>query len=306
VGSDGAVYIAGPSIVFKLDASGMLTRIAGSGHYGYSGDGGPARAALLGFPRAVPHDPIDFSDVVGSLATDASGNLYIADFFNNRVRKVTPNGLIFTAAGGGPAFDHTFRWPGGVAVDSTGTLYVTGVYDGLWQITPDSAITALIPNDCGRPQQPGVCVPYGVAADARGKVYVADTGNCRIVAISPDGTIAAVAGDERPSHGLVFTCGFSGDGGPATTAAMNDPYSVAVDTSGNLYIADTYNNRIRKVAKDGVITTVAGRGPSYGFGYKGGYSGDGGPATDAELNLPHGVAVDAAGAIYIADTSGSK
>jgi hypothetical protein len=99
VDNNGNLYIAGPSIVFKVDPSGMLTRIAGNGHNGFSGDGGPATDALLGFPRASANDPIDFWDVVGSLAIDSSGNVYIADFFNNRIRRITSDGTISTVAG---------------------------------------------------------------------------------------------------------------------------------------------------------------------------------------------------------------
>jgi hypothetical protein len=101
VDASGNVYIAGPSIVFKLDSGGMLTRIAGNGRNGYSGDGGLATDALLGFPRAVPNDPIDWGDVMSSPAFDSAGNLYFTDMFNNRVRKVTPDGIITTVAGNG-------------------------------------------------------------------------------------------------------------------------------------------------------------------------------------------------------------
>src|SRR2546425_2489257 len=101
VDATGNVYIAGPSIIFKLDSGGMLKRIAGDGHNGYSGDGGPAAQAELGFPLAVPNDPIDWNDSVGSLNVDSTGNLYVADMFNNRVRKITGDGVISTVAGNG-------------------------------------------------------------------------------------------------------------------------------------------------------------------------------------------------------------
>ena len=272
VDAAGYVYIAGPSIVFKLNASGMLTRIAGNGHNGYSGDGGPATDAVLGFPRATPNDFIDFWDVTANLATDSSGNLYIADFFNNRVRKITPEGVISTLVGDG--FGKPFGWPGGVAVGPAGDVYVVGSFDTVWRETPDGA-TPLMSNNCGHPYALGLCVPYGAATDSNGNVYVADTGNCRVLKRSPDGSITIVAGDGRPSNGFVLTCGYSGDGGQAVPAATSGPYGLAVDAAGNLYLADTYNNRIRKVSSDGIITTVAGRGPSYAFQYKGGYSGDG-------------------------------
>ena len=122
--------------------------------------------------------------------------------------------------------------------------------------------------------------------DAAGNLYIADSGNNSIRKVAPNGTITTVAGNG--------TQGYSGDGGPATSAELNYPYGVAVDAAGNLYIADTSNYRVRKVTPDGTITTVAGNGTE-------GYSGDGGPATSAGLGMPQGVAVDAAGNLYIAD-----
>jgi len=276
VDSTGNVYIAGPSIVFKLDPSGMLTRVAGNGHYGFSGDGGPATDALLGFPRGTPYDPIDFDDIVGSLAADSSGNLYIADFFNNRVRKITGDGVISTVAGAG--FENPFGWPGGVAVDAqTSQVYAAGTFDTLWQLGPGDP-TALMGNNCGHPDVLGLCGPYGVAVDGNENVYVADNLNDRVLKRSPDGNITIFA------------------------TALSGPYGISIDGLGNLYVADTYNNRIVKILPDGTVTTIAGRGPSYGRYYKGGYSGDGGWAIDAELYLPHAVAVDAAGNVYIADS----
>jgi sugar lactone lactonase YvrE len=295
VDNNGNLYIAGPSIVFKVDPSGMLTRIAGNGHNGFSGDGGPATDALLGFPRASANDPIDFWDVVGSLAIDSSGNVYIADFFNNRIRRITSDGTISTVAG--DSFMNPFGWPGGVAVGGGGELYVVASFDTVWRVTPESK-TRLVLNNCGRPGALGLCVPYGVSADGNGNVYVADTGNCRVLGMDIDGNAAIVAGDPRPSISFLLTCGYSGDGGLAVPAALNGPYGVSIDQDGNLYIADTYNHRIRKVSANG-ITTVAGVGSMNGFG---GYSGDNGPAVQAQLNLPHAVAVDLSGNLFIADT----
>jgi sugar lactone lactonase YvrE len=309
----GNVYIAGPAIVFKLDPSGMLTRFAGSGHNGSSGDGGAANRALLGFPRAYAFDSYDFFDVVGGLSADSFGNVYIADFLNSVVRKVAADGSISTVAGngkflstgfgqfgsnnGGQATNAAFGWPSGVAADTTGAFYLTDTYETLWRVAPGGVITAAIGNNCGGSSSPGVCVPYGLATDGQGNVYVADTANCRIQKILPDGTSNTVAG-------VLSTCGYAGDGAAAALAILNDPYGVAADLTGNLYIADTYNNCIRKVTPDGNISTFAGvcsvyQGPFYPSG---GYSGDGGLATTAQLNLPHGVAVDIAGNVYIADT----
>jgi len=311
--SAGNVYIAGPSIVFKLDPSGMLTRFAGSGHNGFSGDGGAASRALLGFPRAYAFDPLDFFDVVGGLSADSFGNVYIADFLNSVVRKVAADGSISTVAGngkffsngfgqygsnnGGQATNAAFGWPSGVAADATGAFYLTDTYETLWRVAPGGVITAAIGNNCGGSSAPGLCVPYGVATDAQGNAYVADTANCRIQMILPDGTTSTVAG-------VLGTCGYAGDGAAAALSNLNGPYGVAVDLTGNIYIADTYNNCIRKVTPDGNIATFAGvcsvyQGPFYPSG---GYSGDGGPAINAQLNLPHGVAVDTTGNVYIGDT----
>jgi sugar lactone lactonase YvrE len=304
----GNVYIAGPSIVYKLDTSGMLTRVAGNGHNGFSGDGVAATQALLGFPRATAYDPIDWNDVIGSITVDGAGNIYLADMFNNRIRKISPDGVISTVAGsgndtptlfkgdGGPATEADLWLPDGIAVDADGRLLIA---DGgnIQQVNTDGTIQSLIGNDCGHHELPGVCAPQGVAVDISGNLYVAD-GYCRVRKIA-FGATALVAGNENPDpRGLVYTCGFSGDGGPAARAAMTNGAALAVDAAGNLYIADTYNNRIRKVSPEGIITTVAGSGPSY----RGSYFGDGGRAIDARLNLPRGLAVDRDGNLYIADS----
>ena len=128
--------------------------------------------------------------------------------------------------------------------------------------------------------------PSGVAVDTAGNLFIADPSNNRVRKVTPGGVISTVAGNG--------TAGFSGDGGPATSAQLNYPTGVAVDAAGNLFIADEANNRVRKVTPGGVISTVAGNGTQ-------GYSGDGGPATSAQLYYPYGVAVDAAGNLFIAD-----
>ncbi len=279
------------------------TRIAGNGTNGDSGDGGPAIDAVLGFPRAFADDPIDFWDVVGNLAVDHFGTVYIADSFNNRVRKLTPDGMISAFAGsgqagnsgdGGLATAATFRETTGVAADGAGNVYVVDSNSRVRKVLPSGVIEA-IPGlgavwGCAEgPSAP--CVPSSAAVDLSGNLYVADTGACRVQKLSSDGRVTTVAGYPSPGGGGA-RCGNGVDGVPATDTLLNGPYGVAVDGFGNIYVADTYNNRIRKISVDGIITTVAG----------GGYSGDGGPATSAALNRPHGVAVDAVGNIYIADT----
>ncbi len=287
----GNVYIGGPSIIFKLDSSGLLTRIAGDGHNGYAGDGGAAVQAELGIPFAYPLDPADWGEAVGNLAADAAGNLYVADMFNNRIRKIALDGSISTIAGdGGPgpfdvhgddgnsALSARLWLPMGVAAGPhDGQLYIADAIS-VRQITPDGVIRSLYSG-----------YSQGLAVDSSGNIYLAE--GCRVRKITPYGTVTRVAG--YYSH-----CGYSGDGGPATAALLTRPYGVAVDSIGNLFIADTYNNRIRKVSTDGIITTIAGSGPPFLRDY----SGDGGPATEAQLSVPHAVAVDTAGNVYIADT----
>jgi sugar lactone lactonase YvrE len=287
----GNLYIADTfnGRIRKVTPAGVITTVAGNGQPGYSGDGGPATAASLAGPWG--------------LAEDAAGNLYIADTGNSRVRKVTPGGTITTAAGngqpgysgdGGPATAASLGSMG-VAVDAAGNLYIADTENHrVRKVTPAGTITALAGNgqyryggDGGPATAASLNGPDGVAVDAVGNLYVADAGNSRIRKVTPAGTITTVAGNGQ--------YGYSGDGGPATAASLSYPDGVAVDAAGNLYIADYANNRVRKVAATGTITTVAGN-EQYG------YSGDGGPATAASLKLPYGVAVDATGNLYIADT----
>jgi sugar lactone lactonase YvrE len=317
----GNVYFSSPNIVFKLDGQGVLTVVAGNGTPGYAGDGGLATDALLNFPSIYPElaaDPIDFGELLGALAVDSVGNLFIADAYNSRVRKVDPNGIITTVAGNGgkgyfgdggdgdQATDAQITWPQGVAVDAAGNLYASSAYGKLRKVTPDGVIATVTSSNCGGGfLDTGLCAPEGMALAASGNLFVAD-GYCRVREVTPDGSVGTVAGaDARPDpqRGMDFTCGYSGDGGPARDAALEGPFGVAANAIGNLYIADTYNNCIRKVDGAGIITTVAG---ACGFYYARGYSGDGGPATSAKLNRPHGVAVDIAGNLYIADTDNNR
>jgi uncharacterized repeat protein (TIGR01451 family) len=292
----GNLYIADSdnNVVRQVSATGVITTVAGNGTGGYSGDGGPAASAELHYPSGV--------------AVDESGNLYIADYDNERIRKVNAaTGVITTVAGngkagysgdGGPATSGELHLPYGVAVDGSGNLYIADIDNE--RIREVSATTGVITTvagdgtkgysgDGGPATSAELSSPKGVAVDASGNLYIADTVNERIREVSATtGVISTVAGDG--------TYGYTGDGGLAISAELHYPEGVAVDASGNLYIADTENLRIREVsAVTGVITTVAGDGVE-------GYSGDGGPATSAELNFPGAVAVDVAGNLYIADT----
>jgi DNA-binding beta-propeller fold protein YncE len=309
----GNLYFSSENIAYMVDATGALFRVAGNGTPGYSGDGGPAGDAALNIPfddyPEIQADFLEYGPLVGGLAADASGNLYIADAYNNRVRKIDSQGIITTVAGGGkgippgdtgPATSASLGWPQGVAVDPSGNLFIA---DGvLRKVTTDGLITGLTDNNCGNTfMGPGLCAPEGVAVAPTGDVYVAD-GYCRVRLVKANGSSLTVAGDDThpDGHGMAFTCGYSGDGGPATMAAMAWPYSVAVDTTGNLYIADTFNDCIRKVDAGGFITRFAGVCGS------GGYSGDGGPAVEARLRRPYGVAVDKSGNVFIADTENHR
>lgn len=226
------------SIVGPVD-----TTIAGSYEAsGESGDGGPATSATLTSP--------------GGLAVDSAGDIFIADTEDNVVREITTNGNIKLVAGDG-----------------------TEGYSG----------------DNGQATSAELDSPQAVAVNAAGDVFIADTYNNVIREVAPNGTISTFAGNG--------TSGYSGDGGQATAAELNMPSGVAVDALGNVYIADSANNVIRRVSITGVITTVAGDyAADQSSGGGGAFSGDGGPATSAQLNSPEGLALDQAGDLFIADT----
>ncbi len=288
VDAAGNLYIADTwnNRVRKVTANGTITTVAGTGTYGYSGDGSPATNAHIRRPRGV--------------AADSAGNFYIAE--NAAVRKVATNGTITTVAGtgtggssgdGGPATAARIEGPRGVAVDGAGNLYIADFSDGrVRRVAANGIITTVAGNggagysgDGGAATGARLYWPTGVAVDAAGNLYIADSGNNRVRTVAAAGTISTLAGNGSA---------YSGDGGPATSAQLNGPWGLAVDASGDVYIAATSDNVIRKVAANGIITTVAGTGTW-------GYSGDDGPATGAQLYEPEGVAVDAAGDIYIAD-----
>ncbi|MGJ5814864.1 DUF3472 domain-containing protein [Paludibaculum fermentans] len=234
--SVGNVYFASQQLhsVFRLSTEGILTRVAGKGEPGFSGDGGSALSAQLNQPQGV--------------ALDAAGNLFIADVANQRIRKVNPEGIIATVAGNGSCCYSGDNGPATIA-------------------------------QLGSPQ--------GVAVDGDNNLFIADSGGARVRKVGPSGIITTFAGSG--------TAGYSGDGGPAVKAQLSYPIAAAVNSSGELYIADSYNHAIRKISSDGTISTVAGTGER-------GYSGDGGPANRAQLNSPNGIALDHAGRLLIADT----
>ena len=275
-----------------LAAVGDITTVAG----GFIGDGDVATGASLNLPEGV--------------AVDASGNLFIADRDNHRIRRMDgAPGVITTVAGngnsgfsgdGGPATSASLNLPRSVAVDASGNLHIADRsnqrirrVDGATGVITTVAGGGSSLGDSGPATSASLNLPRGVAVDASGNLYIADRSNHRIRRVDDaTGVITTVAGT-----GAV---GFSSDGGPATSASLNSPRGVAVDASGNVYIADTNNHRIRRVdGATGVITTVAGDG-TFGF------SGDSDPATSASLGFPRGVAVDASGNLFIADTDNNR
>ena len=261
---------------------------------GNIGDNGPATGALLS-------DPFD-------VAVDTSGNLYIADDQNNRIRRVDSSGNITTVAGtgvsgyggdGGPATEAVLNSPVGVAVDTSGNLYIADSgnhriqrVDTMGTITTVAGTGEQGESGDGGPATAALLSdPFDVAVDTSGNLYIADTRNDKIRRVDTMGIITTVAGTGAG--------GYFGDGGLATNAWVYRPRGVAVDSSGNIYIADTLNDRVRQVDTMGIITTVAGTGES-------GYGGDGGLATAAVLYFPTRVVVDSSGKLYIADTNNSR
>jgi sugar lactone lactonase YvrE len=368
--TSGNLYISSNDAIRKV-VNGVITTIAGagpSGSNGYEGDGGPAIQGLLSLPTSVAVDNAgnvyigssgySFDDArirkvsqgiittaagggseVGDsgpataaqlnapigLALDTAGNLYIADSDNFRVRRVS-NGTITTVAGtgsaftldsgdGGPATDAVFDQPVGIAIDTFGNLLIADASYAIRKVVNGVVNTVVS-------RQPHNDDVFIVAAD--GTIYTADLVLCVIYKIS-NGIVTTVAGNG--------SAGYSGDHGPATSAQLNTPWGLALDSAGNLYIADSHNGAIRKVS-DGIITTVVsgltfpqaltfdGAGDLYicdGFVVRkvsggvmttiagGGSSlGDGGPATRAQLNAPEGIAVDALGRVYIADSNNNR
>jgi len=288
----GNLYIADldNNRIRKVNAAGIITTIAGTGVAGYGGDDSAATAAKLNGPAGV--------------AVDASGNVYIADDYNARIRKVNAAGIITTIAGtggygyggdNGPATAAQLYAPHGIAVDVSGNVYICDdLNDVIRKVNSAGIITTIA--GTGMPGYSGdgnaatnaqLDRPYGIALDISGNIYFTEWNNNCVRKINTAGIINTIAGGNA-------TLGFSGDNGPATAADFHIPIGIAIDNSGNIFIGDSYNNRVRKISSSGIITTYAGIGTE-------GYSGDNGPAIDAELYGPVGVTVDASGNLYIAD-----
>jgi uncharacterized protein (TIGR03437 family) len=301
VDASGTLYIADTfnHRIRSVATGGGIATFAGNGFPGFSGDNNPASGATLLFPTDV--------------AADRQGNILIADQGNNRIRRVA-KGTITTIAGGPADVQVTegffatavrLNGPTGIAVDGAGNVYFAegsiGLGSGLavgdnriWKVGTDGVLTAVAGNglnsfsgDLGPAANAQIDTPAQMAFDGAGNLYFADSKNHRIRKIGINGTVITVAGNALP--------GFAGDAGPATKAELNNPTGVAIDFAGNLYIADTGNNRVRKVYPNGLIGTYAGNGNAALFG-------DGGLATDAALQGPRGLITDFEGNLYIADT----
>ena len=289
----------GHKLIRKVDANGIITTVAGNGNEDYSGDGVAATNTSLSWPTGV--------------GVDASGNVFVADSMNNRVRKVDTNGIITTLAGngsapyagdGGAATSATVSYPTSVALDTFGNLFIADPGNNrIRKVDTNGIITTVAGNgsatyagDAGMATNASLNSPNGVALDALGNLFIADNVNQRVRKVDTNGLITTVAGNGNPAFAGSTYGTYSGDGGPATNAGLSNPVGIIVDASGNLFIGDQSNNRIRRVDTNSIITTVTG----------GGAGGDGSAATNASLNLPYGVALDAVGNLYIADSNNQR
>ena len=261
-----------------------VTTLAGSGTPSFAD--GTGTAAQFYYPHGV--------------AVDSAGTVYVADYNNQRIRKISPSGVVTTLAGSstsgfadGTGTAAQFSSPFGVAVDSAGTVYVAdSANNRIRKISPSGVVTTLAGSGIdGFADGTGAAArfssPSGVAVDSAGTVYVADSANNRIRKISPSGVVTTLAGSGID--------GFADGTGAA--ARFNGPSSVAVDSAGTVYVADTFNNRIRKISPSGVVTTLAGSSTS-GFAD--------GTGTAAQFSNPFGIAVDSAGTVYVADYNNQR
>ncbi len=277
----------------------IITLVAGNNIQGYSGDFGPATAA-------------EFYDPAG-VALDKAGNIYIADQDNQCIRRVdAASGIITTVAGrcsggvasggyigdGGSALLARLFAPTSVAFDPAGNMYIATSFrivkvdnSGIIRSIAGTG-TAGYGGDSGPATAAILNTPWFVVTDIAGNVYFSDASNNSIRKISTSGIITSIAG-------CGDTAGFRGDGGPATAALLNNPVGVAIDCKGNFYFSDRFNGRIRKIDAAGIITTIGGNGTN-------GFSGDGGPATAAQINITFGIAVDQDGSVFLADANNNR
>src|SRR5579883_3165522 len=275
----GNLYISdlGNYVVRRIDANGQITTFAGNNTFGFSGDGGPAYLAAL--------------STVDGIAIDASGNVYLADTLNSRVRIVTKDGNISTFAGngsrgysgdGGPAVNAQLYYPSGVAVDKNGNVFIADYGAGVVRkVAPSGTISTFAGNrggifgaalgDGGPASAALLSLPFSVVADGGGNVYIGDLGSGRIRRVDTNNVITSVA-----------------------TSVQAENF--ALDSSGAIYYSNYNNSTVVKLYPGGTSLWIAGDGQP-------GYSGDGGPGTGAQLNAPYGIAVDNSGNLYVADSA---
>ncbi|MEP7362434.1 MAG: IPT/TIG domain-containing protein [Acidobacteriota bacterium] len=271
---------------------GYVSTVAGTGANAYFGENLSAISAGLQGPQG--------------LAFDSEGNLYFADG-GSRIRKIDTSGLISTVAGsptpapklgfsgdGGPATEAALLGTGiyqGIALDTAGNIYIADILNHRIRKVDTNGIINTVAGSGQVLGTGSLFNPHGVAVDSAGNLYIADTSNSRIKKVTPAGVTTTIAG--------TGTQAFTGDGGPAASAAINQPRGIMVDAAGNVYFSDMGNFRVRKIDTSGMITTVAGSGTL-------GFAGDGGPATSARLNTPLGLALDGQGNLYICDSGNDR
>lgn len=283
--------------VNKLDAqpcSATITTIVGTGTSGFLGDGGAATAARI--------------QRVYGLCVDNAGNIYIPDYGNHRIRKVSTDGTISTIVGngtaafagdGGAATAASLWGPRGVALDTSGNLYIADENNfRIRKVTPSGIISTVAGNgsygfagDGGQATAARLASPASIAIDRSGNMYIADMGNNRVRKVTTSGIISTIAGNGTSSP--------TGDGSQATAAAVPLPHGIKVDNDGNIYVTNHSTHRVRKISTTGIISTIAGTGTA-------GTTGDGGAATAARINAPYGLHLDNAGNIYIACMTGNN
>jgi len=285
-----------------LGAHGIVTTFAGASPAGFSGDGGPATDAQMNEPRM--------------LTFDRTGNMYIADTFNHVIRRVDRNGIITTVAGkftgfvprsratcsprfagdGRPATQATLSCPHSVAISPAGELFIADSANHVIRKVDAQGVITTVAGQGGKPGFGGdngpatgarLKGPKGIIFDPDGNLLIADSGNNRVRRLDTGGRITTIAGTGETAS--------AGDGGPAVDAGLKEPRTLALGPRGSLYIAEPEAHRVRRVDPQGTISTFAGT-------EKAGYSGDGGPAERAQLNMPRGVGTDGAGKVYIADS----
>ena len=287
----GNIFIAeyGSNVIRKVDPTGMITRYAGNGFAGYTGDGGQATDASL-------YIPID-------MVIDTSDNMYFVDNGNDVIRKISNTGIITTFAGtgalgysgdGGLAVHATLHWPDRVGIDNFGNIYIADAGNNVVRkVDASGIITTVAGNgsvgfsgDGGPATAATLNTTLGVAFDANNNMYIADGGNNRVRKVDPWGIITTFAGNGAAAS--------TGDLGMATAASMNYPGGVAVDRSCNVYVTEWYGQRVRRIETNGRITTVVGTGVA-------GFSGDGSAAVSAEINGPDNLTFDVYLNLYIPD-----